>query len=187
MAEKAVAIAIARVDAVSIIQDAIYKAPSAFPKAEICADGTVEKMVGISPALEIEESLKKQFYNSRSDDARSGRTMVGTHRSDFRVTHIEKNMPAEFCSTGEQKALLLAIILAEARAKAAWRNTVPVLLLDEVVAHLDSVRRTALFDEFTAMGAQVWITGTDTSLFAELQGRAQFLEVSDGVVNYTQY
>jgi len=182
MAEKSVAIAIARVDAINIIQDAIYKAPSVFPKAQIGVAGIVEEIVGSAPALEIEAFIKQKLCDSRSNDARSGRTNIGTHRSDFLVTHLQKNMPAEFCSTGEQKALLLAIILAEARAKAQWKNNVPVLLLDEVVAHLDSERRAALFDEFLAMGAQVWMTGTDASLFSELTGKAQFLEVSGGVI-----
>ena len=180
MAEKSVAIAIARVDAVNIIQDAIYSAPSAFPKAAIEVEGFVEGLVGTSPALEVEALLKQKLHDARFDDARSGRTSIGTHRSDFKVTHIQKNMPAGLCSTGEQKALMLAIIIAEARAKANWKNNVPVLLLDEVVAHLDEHRRGALFDEFLAMGAQVWMTGTDTSLFEDLQGKAQFLEINDG-------
>lgn len=182
MAEKSVAIAIARVDAINIIQDAIYKAPSAFPKAEIKIEGFVEGIVGASPALEVEELLKQKLHDARTTDSRTGRTSIGTHRSDLIVTHIQKNMPAELCSTGEQKALLLAIILAEARAKATWKNNVPVLLLDEVVAHLDITRRNALFDEFIAIGAQVWMTGTDTSLFEDLKGKAQFLEVNDGVI-----
>lgn len=182
MAEKSVAIAIARVDAINIIQDAIYNAPTAFPKAGLRIEGLVESLMGTAPALEIEEFLKQKMRNSRNDDARAGRTSIGTHRSDFQVTHLQKNMPANLCSTGEQKALLLAIILAEARAKAAWKSSVPVLLLDEVVAHLDVNRRRALFEEFLSMGAQVWMTGTDESLFAELQGRAQFLKVDDGNV-----
>lgn len=183
MAEKSVAIAIARVDAVNIIQESIYKAPTVFPKAELSIDGYVESLVVKSPALEIEELLKQKIYDARRDDFRTGRTSIGTHRSDFKVTHTLKNMPAEFCSTGEQKALLLSIILAEARAKAMWKNNVPVLLLDEVVAHLDANRRAALFEEFLAMGTQVWMTGTDTSLFADLNNKAQFLQVDDGAIS----
>lgn len=182
MAEKSVAIAIARVDAMHIIQDAIYQAPTAFPKAALQIDGFVENIIGSAPALEVEEWIKQKLYASRGEDFRTGRTNIGTHRSDFLVTHLQKNMPAHLCSTGEQKALLLAVILAEARAKAAWKNNVPVLLLDEVVAHLDISRRLALFEEFLAMGAQVWMTGTDVLLFEELRGRAQFLKVNDGNV-----
>lgn len=182
MAEKAVAIAIARVDAVQIIQQSINSAPTAFPKADLFVDGYVESLVGNSPAQAVEESLKQKLRDARYDDYRTGRTSIGTHRSDFKVTHILKNMPAEFCSTGEQKALLLAIIMAEVRAKAMWKNNVPVLLLDEVVAHLDAGRRAALFEEFLSMGAQVWMTGTDTSLFSDLTGRAQFLQVEEGRV-----
>ncbi len=187
MAEKAVAIAVARVDAINIIQDAVYIAPTAFPKAGLKVDGYVESLIGTAPALEIEELLKKKIRDCRSEDARAGRTNIGTHRSDFCVTHIQKNMPAQFCSTGEQKALLLTIIIAEARAKAMWKNNIPVLLLDEVVAHLDINRRNALFEEFLAMGAQVWMTGTDSILFAELQGKAQFLEIYGGKVRYANY
>ncbi len=182
MAEKAVAIAIARNDAVSIIQAAIYNAPSAFPKADLKIEGMVESLVLSSPALEVEELLKRQMQGSRANDTRCGRTLIGTHRSDLQVTEISKNMPARLCSTGEQKALLLAIILAEARAKAMWKNNIPVLLLDEVVAHLDIDRRNALFDEFIAMNAQVWMTGTDVSLFTDLKGKAQFFTVTDNKV-----
>jgi DNA replication and repair protein RecF len=96
------------------------------------------------------------------------------------AVHAGKDMPADLCSTGEQKALLIAIVLAEARLQAVRRRAVPVLLLDEVAAHLDARRRDALFDEITALGAQVWLTGTDRALFAALEGTAQFVAVADG-------
>lgn len=182
IAEKAVAIAIARLDAINIIQDSIDSSDGCFPKANLAITGYVESIVGNAPALETEELIKKKLFESRMEDARTGRTSIGTHRSDLCVTHIEKNMPAGLCSTGEQKALLLSIILAEARAKAMWKNKVPVLLLDEVVAHLDEKRRNALFDEFCMMKAQVWMTGTDESLFFGLQNRAQFLRVNHAQV-----
>jgi DNA replication and repair protein RecF len=92
-------------------------------------------------------------------------------------------MHASSCSTGEQKALLLSIILAEARAKSIWKGGVPVLLLDEVVAHLDEIRRISLFEEIFSMQSQVWMTGTDIQLFKEIQGKAQFFSVNNGVVS----
>lgn len=182
LAEQAVAIAIARLDAVQLIQKAINLSETAFPKADIGIDGSVEqKAVGLS-ALQLEEDLRRQFFDTRRYDAATGRTSVGTHRSDFAVKHREKNMPAASCSTGEQKALLLSIILAEARAKAMWKNSMPVMLLDEVVAHLDEGRRNDLFEEIVSMGMQVWMTGTDIELFRELEGKAQFFGVNGGRV-----
>lgn len=184
MAEKSIAVAAARLETVDILHQSIQHAPTVFPKADIAVEGAVENLLleGMS-ALEAEERLKQKLFEARIYDAQTGRTHIGCHRSDFVVRHVEKNMPAALCSTGEQKALLLSIILAEARAKAIWKNSVPVLLLDEVVAHLDEVRRAALFDEFLAMGAQVWLTGTDVPLFEALQGKAQFLSVNNGVVS----
>ena len=182
MAERAVSIAAARVDTIEHIQSVINDCKTAFPKAEIGVEGGVEEIINNNSALAAEEILNKQFYESRQNDARSGRTGVGVHRSDFVAVHSEKNMPAASCSTGEQKALLLSIILAEARAKSIWKGSVPVLLLDEVVAHLDENRRKSLFEEIFSMQAQVWMTGTDVELFKEIQDKAQFFSVNDGVV-----
>lgn len=182
MAERAVSIAIARLDAIHSIQAAMLQSDTAFPKGTLAIQGEVEAMVGSAPALQIEETVRQKLYHARHQDKLTGRTGYGTHRSDFLVTHCEKHMPAAYCSTGEQKALLLSIILAEARAKAQWKNSVPVLLLDEVVAHLDATRRSSLYEELLHMGAQVWMTGTDVELFKELDGKAQFLSVQQGVV-----
>jgi DNA replication and repair protein RecF len=182
LAERAVSIAAARIDTVETIKTAIIQSNTLFPKAQIAVDGFVESLLAENSALAAEELIRKNLFDNRGYDYATGRTRVGTHRSDFVVTHIEKNMPAASCSTGEQKALLLSIILAEARAKAAWKNSVPVLLLDEVVAHLDEARRASLFNELIEMNTQVWLTGTDLSLFENLQGRAQFLYVEAGEV-----
>ncbi|MDB2415497.1 DNA replication/repair protein RecF, partial [Rickettsiales bacterium] len=150
MAEKAVAIAAARLDAVDVISKSIKLAPTAFPKAKIKVKGEIEEFLSDSSALESEEYILKKLYQARQLDRQYGRTNFGTHRSDLSVIHIDKNMPAMSCSTGEQKALLLSIILAEARAKSTWNNSTPVLLLDEVIAHLDEFRRNSLFDEILA-------------------------------------
>jgi len=182
MAQRAVSIAAARIDTVEHIQAVINEFKTAFPKADIDVQGGVERIMLENSALQAEEILKKQLYESRAMDSRTGRTSVGTHRSDFIAFHNEKCMPAASCSTGEQKALLLSIILAEARAKALWKGSVPVLLLDEVVAHLDEKRRASLFEEIFSMQAQVWMTGTDEELFKEIRDKAQFFDVSDGTV-----
>jgi DNA replication and repair protein RecF len=182
LAERAISIAAARIDTIETIQAAIMQSTTAFPKAIIGVAGATEELLSGNSALAAEEILRRQFFDSRAYDYATGRTSCGTHRSDFVVTHFDKNMPAESCSTGEQKALLLSIILAEARAKAAWKNSVPVLLLDEVIAHLDEKRRASLFNELLEMKTQVWLTGTDSELFGELQGRAQFFAVSEARV-----
>ena len=104
---------------------------------------------------------------------------MGVHHSDFEVTHLSKNVPASQCSTGEQKALLISIVLANARLQALDAGAVPLLLLDEIAAHLDEPRRAALFEEIVAMGAQAWMTGTDPDLFAPLGEAAQYFAVAD--------
>jgi DNA replication and repair protein RecF len=106
----------------------------------------------------------------------------GPHRSDFKVTHGPKEVAAEACSTGEQKALLIGLILAQAREVMKSAGTAPILLLDEVAAHLDRARRSGLFATLGRLGSQVWMTGTENSLFEELAGRAEFFHVEAGTV-----
>ncbi|MCD6035458.1 MAG: recombinase RecF [Rickettsiales bacterium] len=180
MAEQAIAIAIARRETVFMIQQMIDAATTPFPKADLQIEGEVEWACGEQPALQVEEGLKAKLHALRESDRQSGRTGAGTHRSDFVVIHRDKQMLASQCSTGEQKALLLSILLAEVRARSQWRNSVPIMLLDEVVAHLDEARRASLFDEILNLGAQCWMTGTDKSLFDAVSGRAQYLNVQEG-------
>ena len=129
-----------------------------------------------------EACLRDALALSRRRDGDSGGTAEGPHRSDLQVRHGGKDQPAEHCSTGEQKAVLVAIVLGQARIQLARRGAPPILLLDEVTAHLDQIRRAALFDELSALRAQSWLTGTDQSLFAALGERGQFFRVDDGVV-----
>jgi DNA replication and repair protein RecF len=120
---------------------------------------------------------------ARERDRASGRTLDGPHRSDLLVFHAPKQMPARLCSTGEQKALLLGLVLAHAELAARRHEGVaPILLLDEITAHLDADRRAALFAEILRLKAQAWMTGTDRSAFAALAGNARFWRVEEGAV-----
>lgn len=181
MAEMGAAIAQARLLTVEQINQAIQLSPLSFPKAHLNIRGAVEDLLAEGcAAVEAEDQFKVMLRQGRGQDGMAGRTLSGTHRSELSVIHIEKQMPAENCSTGEQKALLLSIVLAQARAGAQWRGVVPMILLDEVVAHLDGTRRLELFEEICQIGAQTWMTGTDASLFAGLEGAAQYFTVEYG-------
>lgn len=185
MATAGAAMAIHRIDAVKVMQEAILARPEgAFPKALIDLDGTFELHAANGMALtDIEQEIAAQLRENRARDRAAGRTTEGVHRTDLRVIHAPKGLPADQCSTGEQKALLIGLILANAQALFE-RDFAPspLLLLDEAAAHLDSDRRAALYDELTALGGQAWLTGTDRSLFDAFGDRTQRFEVSDGIV-----
>jgi DNA replication and repair protein RecF len=154
----------------------------AFPRPSVAVAGTVEGWLGEGPALAAEDRLRALLAGARRQDAEAGGAVDGPHRSDLVVHHLDKEMPAALCSTGEQKALLVALVLAAARLQALERGAPPLLLLDEIAAHLDEARRAALFDEICALGAQAWMTGTDRRLFDALADRAQFFTVADGAL-----
>ncbi|GGF37868.1 DNA replication and repair protein RecF [Aliidongia dinghuensis] len=158
--------------------------PGAFPAPRLGLDGGIEGWLDEMPALAVEDRLKAELAAHRRLDAEIGGAAVGPHRTDLKVRHAAKGAIAAECSTGEQKALLIAIVLAHARLQTGAKGTAPVLLLDEVAAHLDRTRRRALFDEIEALGSQAWLTGTDRELFAELGGRADFLTVADGMIQH---
>ena len=185
MASAGAAMALHRVDAVRTMQESILARPEgAFPKALIDLDGQFETGVANGAALtDIEQDIADQLRENRARDAAAGRATRGVHRTDLRVIHAAKSMPADQCSTGEQKALLIGLILANAQALFE-RDFAPspLLLLDEAAAHLDSDRRAALYDELAALGGQAWLTGTDRTLFDAFGDRAQRFEVSGGVV-----
>jgi DNA replication and repair protein RecF len=185
MAETAAAIAQARLSTVEHINISIQESTLSFPKAHMAILGVVEDMLTSGmPAVMAEEAFKKRLREGRGQDAAAGRTLAGIHRSEMQVIHIIKQMPAGSCSTGEQKALLLSIVLAQARAGARWSKVVPIILLDEVVAHLDSTRRLELFEEICQIGAQTWMTGTDAALFAGLEHIAQYFQVDSGTITH---
>jgi DNA replication and repair protein RecF len=181
MAEHGVAVAAARRDTVTALAERLARAPeSLFARARATLDGWAEDALERAGGAEVEDRIAGELARRRGADAAAGRATLGPHRSDLAVVHAGKDMPAERCSTGEQKALLLGLILAHAELVGERRGRAPVLLLDEVAAHLDAGRRDALFERLVRMGAQVWMTGTDRSLFEGLQGQASFVAVADG-------
>ncbi|MGH7013314.1 MAG: DNA replication/repair protein RecF [Stellaceae bacterium] len=185
MAETGVALAAARLETVARLAAACAEAPGPFPRAGLTLAGAVEGWLETTPALAAEEAFRAALNDARGFDRDSGVTQTGPHRSDLLARHLGTGEAAGLCSTGEQKALLIAIVLAYARLLAVQRGASPVLLLDEVTAHLDAARRSALFQALRTLGAQCWLAGTDAALFAELRGHAQFFAVADAAVSPT--
>jgi DNA replication and repair protein RecF len=186
-AELAAAVAALRSETVRRLQGALagrYK--SAFPRAEIALDGWMEQLIADHPAAEIEDRYRAVLRENRARDAAAGRTLDGPHLSDLAVTYAPKGIPARDASTGEQKALLIGLVLAHAGLVADMTGFAPVLLLDEVVAHLDPARRAALNDELAQLGAQVWMTGADLALFAEIAADACIVEIAPGELRARQ-
>jgi DNA replication and repair protein RecF len=180
LAENGVAIAAARREVVQRLRSAAM-APGPFPHPEPVLDGAVETWLENAPALAVEERLRAALAAARSP---AGPPAPGPHRSDLKLVHGQKGLPADQASTGEQKALLIALVLAHARLIAAERGAAPVLLLDEVAAHLDEERRLHLFKTLLDLGAQVWMTGTDEALFRPLGEAAQFYRIKDAAISY---
>lgn len=181
MARHGTAIAIARAQTVARLARACRANVSAFPAPELALAGEIETLVAEIPALAAEDRARDILAARRASDAESGMTGFGPHRADLAARWAAKEAPAGTLSTGEQKALLISLVLAHARELAAERGAPPVLLLDEICAHLDPARREALFDELDALGAQYWATGADPAAFAPLRDRALFHAVRDGV------
>ena len=187
LAETGVAIAFARRELVALLQSIIAKTTAQsddlFPNADITLDGTLEDLIREGAAADLEDSYRALLCRNRPRDRAAGRTLEGPHRSNLLVRHGPKNMEAALCSTGEQKALLLGLILAHAQLVGDISGMAPILLLDEVAAHLDESRRAGLFDAIDRLGCQAWMTGTDAPMFAALGERAQFFTVADGSVS----
>ena len=188
MAETGVAIAAARAEMVRLLAAMIDRLPDTgpFPQADIGLSGELEAEIAIAPAVDVEERFRRTLAEGRDRDRAAGRTLEGPHRSDLVVRHRPKAMPAELCSTGEQKALLVGIVLSHARLTGEMSGMTPILLLDEIAAHLDSRRRAALFSILEELNCQAFMTGTDAALFSSLKGRAQFLTVDHGTVGPTE-
>lgn len=182
MASKAVAVAAARKDIGQRLNLLAIDGYGPFPGAKLTPTGMVEGWLDEFSALEVEDKFRAFLAEHRLIDAQVGGAKDGVHKSDLLVRHVPKDQPAEVCSTGEQKALLTGMVLANTRALALDRGRMPLLLLDEVGAHLDEDRRKALFEAICAMGAQAWMTGTDLVSFEPMKDRANFFTVENGDV-----
>lgn len=167
IAETGISIAAARVETLEKMQKSQSDAAMVtdhFPVPHLALEGYLEQALAKAPALQVEEEFERRLEASRGLDAHVGGTREGPHKTDLIVTYADKNMPAAQCSTGEQKALLTGLVLAHAARLRHMRGNAPVLLLDEIAAHFDENRKNALFSILSALGGQVWVTGTDASL-----------------------
>ena len=173
MAHSGAAIQAGRIAAIAALQAAQAQADTLFPAAQLTLTHPE------TPLPDTEDALRDALAASRPRDLSAGRTLIGAHRVDVDAIWATKGMPARDCSTGEQKALLISLILANARALAQDFGAAPIILLDEVAAHLDATRRAALYDEICALGAQAFMTGTEAELFTTLGPRAQYIEVTE--------
>ena len=187
MAEAGVAIAAARLDAVGRLVQLIEAMRAArgegpFPFALIALEGRLEAALATSSATEVEDEFRAALGEGRERDRAAARALEGPHLSDLIVSHGPKSIPAQHCSSGEQKALLVGLILAKAELIREIEGASPLVLLDEVSAHLDQARREALFGEISRLGGQAWMTGTDRDLFAPLAQDAQIFAVNQGKI-----
>jgi DNA replication and repair protein RecF len=185
VADLAIAVAASRADTVrrlaGLIEEEIDPT-SPFPHARIALDGAIENAVLDEPALAVEERYRQILRDGRPRDRAAGRTLEGPHLTDLLVVHGPKGIAADRASTGEQKALLLGLVLAHARLVARLAGMAPIVLLDEVAAHLDPSRRAALYDRLESFGAQVWLTGADPGAFEAIADRAAVYRVTPGRV-----
>jgi DNA replication and repair protein RecF len=183
MASLGIAMALARQEMLGLLSRLIEgtRETSPFPSASLELAGFMDGQFS-RPAVDLEDDYAAMLAESRHRDAAAGRTLDGPHRADLLVRHRDKQMEAARCSTGEQKALLVGLILAHARLVGNLTGHAPILLLDEIAAHLDEGRRAALFDLIDALGGQAFMTGTDRSMFSALGDRARFLTVANGRV-----
>jgi DNA replication and repair protein RecF len=185
MAEQGIAIAAARRETVRLLADACAEAEGPFPRPGLALVGAPAEWLDTMPALAAEAAFAAALADSRKADAAAGGAAIGPHRDELAVTLAEKGIAATLASTGEQKALLIAVLLAHARILRQFRGESPILLLDEIAAHLDAGRRAALFEALRRLESQAWLTGTDAAVFAPLRRDARFLSVHDGTVGPT--
>lgn len=194
MAAHGVALAAGRAELVALMRAAAsarahpdrsdWRDPAGFPVAELTLEGPLEQALAEGQTItEAETGFASMLARARTADRAAGRTLTGPHRSDLLVRHVQKGVPAALCSTGEQKALLTGLVLAHADITRAVSGMTPILLLDEIAAHLDPARRAALFDRVHALGGQCFMTGTDRSLFDAMGARAQYFHVDNATVS----
>jgi DNA replication and repair protein RecF len=189
MAEAGVAIASARAATLARLQETIARrraraTSSPFPWAEVALEGSIDREIAERPPEEVEVRYRAELGFGRERDRAAGRALVGPHRTDFVVGHGPKGVPARLASTGEQKALLVGLVMAHAEMLADNRGSAPILLLDEITAHLDAPRREALLAEIVGRGGQTWMTGTDREPFAALAGVGDLVHVDGGRIGH---
>jgi DNA replication and repair protein RecF len=185
LAGLALAVSAARVETVTRLAALITAQrdeASPFPWAEVSLEGEIEQMLPTMPSLEVEDRYRALLRANRGRDAAAGRTLIGPQASDLAVRHGPKQAEAARCSTGEQKALLVGLVLAHARLVAAMAGMAPLVLLDEIAAHFDPRRRQALYEELARLGGQVWMTGADPAAFAGMGPSAQVFRVFQGQI-----
>ena len=179
MASAGAAIAAARREQIARLNTFIEHEPDdVFPSVRLELDGTIEKLLDTLPAIEVEDRYREILRKMRRSVIYND-TIDGVNRTDFKVYYRKKGMPADLCSTGEQKSLLISIILAQSKCQSLYKGFAPVMLLDEVVAHLDDLKREALIGKIQELGVQAWITSTNAELFDSLRGKARFLHIED--------
>lgn len=177
LASFGIAIAAKRNRVIKLLQNSINDLTSSFPKAIIEVAGEYESALLEQTAIEVEQVLVNNLKQSRQADAITGKTNTGPHKTDFVVINGAKNRHAKSCSTGEQKALLVSIILALGKLIRQHKGVMPVMLLDELMVHFDATRRQELFDEINNLNAQCWITATDADIFDNIKSQAMFIEL----------
>lgn len=185
IAEIGIAVASARRETVERLRALIeteHESFAPFPFAVISLTGDIDDLVAAMPAVDAEDRYRTLLGSNRTRDRAAGRTLIGPQASDLMVRHGPKDIPAHIASTGEQKALLIGLILAQARLVALMNGSPPLVLLDEIAAHLDPARRSALYSALNRLGGQIWMTGADPALFADLRGEADIYRVAPGTI-----
>jgi DNA replication and repair protein RecF len=180
MVERGVAITAARLEMADRLDRACHSRNGPFPEVGVSVTGIVESWLSETSALEVEDRLRETLRMSRQRDSETGGAQIGPHRSDLVVRHLGKNIMADQCSTGEQKALLISIVLGDLKLQSAETGRMPILLLDEVAAHLDQEKREALFITLEDLGAQVWMTGTEPYVFENVMKHSVGFDVQEG-------
>ena len=182
ISEFGVAIAAGRKSMIAHLNSELINKKGVFPGARLHIEGYLENLLNYHPAIEVEDLYREKLLKSRKTDAERGRTARGPHRSDLIVYNLKNNLSASLCSTGEQKSLLIAIVLAEAKIISSIRGGAPILLLDEIAAHLDSEHIKSLFEELTMLNSQIWITTTNKSLLEFIDSDFEVLNITNGIV-----